>query len=54
MHERQMKNNHQDGHDPHHEFMEWVAAVASCSSEDHLSPAPDKASEKEHENIPAK
>jgi len=26
-----MKTNHQDGHDPHREFMEWVAAVwATC------------------------
>jgi hypothetical protein len=22
-----MKTNRQDGHDPHREFMEWVAAV---------------------------
>jgi len=25
-----MNINSQDGHDPHREFMEWVAAVEAC------------------------
>jgi len=38
-----MNINSQDGHDPHREFMEWVAAVeAACLevSDSNLPPAP--------------
>jgi hypothetical protein len=33
-----MKTNSQDGHDPHREFMEWVAAVKASSLVDHEVP----------------
>ncbi len=38
-----MKSNRQDGHDPHQEFIEWVAAVEAAwdreISDSYLPPA---------------